>query len=349
MSVLTWTVGRRAVLTPHGQKLHWREHKVVLAWILAVGALDAVLMTLSGLSLAPWPALGRIAVAALLMLGAAVYGLSGRSLRISATLLATAELLLFMFFGVMLSYLAIRAGMPFVDDRLASWDQALGFDWRAYHQMFAEYPWLVGATGILYTTSVAQIGLMILMLGFCGRLAHLVDFVAGLMITGFVTVTLGALLPALGAHHHFGVPDNGVAFFVTDIVDAHSGALQVLDVSRAQGLVVFPSYHTIISLMIIFAAWPLRYVRYPALAINIALIAGVPIWGSHYLVDIIAATAISAATLLAWRLLWRGRRMLDEIAVPAATGTGENPLPAPGLAWQRPLAREVASISTISR
>jgi len=68
--------------------------------------------------------------------------------------------------------------------------------------------WIAAITHALYRTSVIQILLTILVLGFSGRLGVLAEFTAGLIIVALVTVVMGALLPALGAHHHFGIPDN---------------------------------------------------------------------------------------------------------------------------------------------
>jgi len=283
------------------EQVRWPQYRALLIGIVALGAIDSAWLALSDLHIAFWPAVLRAGIPAVLLAGAAFYGLSGRSDRICATLLSVGTLLLFTLFGVVLSYLPVRTGMPFVDDSLAAADRALGLDWPAYQQFFAGHRWVTYVTAVLYDSSVIQILLVALFLGFSGRFADLAEFTAVLICAGFVAVTVGALLPALGAYHHFGMPDNGVAFFVPTIIADHSGALHVLDLSAAQGLVVFPSFHTAISVAVMVGCWRVRYLRSVALVINAVLIAGVPVWGSHYFVDLIGGAFIVGAAVAGWR------------------------------------------------
>jgi hypothetical protein len=114
-------------------------------------------------------------------------------------------------------------------------------------------------------------------------------------------VVLGALLPALGAHHTYGIPHGGKAFFIDDIMAAHDGRIATLDVSRMTGLVTFPSFHTAISLLIITATWGVRGVGWLALVANVALIAGVPVFGSHHFIDIVGGALVTAIAVWLWR------------------------------------------------
>jgi hypothetical protein len=287
--------------TVKADDLRWPIHRGLLLFLVSLTGLDFVWMALSDLDLAFWPAAGRFGIIGALLLGAGCYGLSGRSLRISATLLAVAELLWITLAGTMLSYLAIRAGFPLVDSEMASLDAAIGFDWPAYEAFITSHLWIHITTELLYPTSILQIAVVVLTLGFSGRLTELLEFTAGLTIAAVLTVVIGAMLPALGAYNHFNVPGGGIFPFVPAIVGAHGGALQILDLTKAEGLVFFPSYHTAISIGIVAACWPLKYLRYPALLANAVLIAGVPVWGSHYLVDVIGGVIAMVIVLLAWR------------------------------------------------
>jgi hypothetical protein len=286
-------------------RIHWSQYRILLGATVGLGAMDGVWLSFSGLAISPGPALLRLGIALLLLIGAAAYGLTGRSERISATLLSAGTLLLFTFFGVILNYLAIRAGWPLADDLLASWDRALGLDWPAYEQLIAGHAWIAAITRVLYGTSVIQILVTILVLGFSARLDVLAEFTAGLIIVALITVVVGALLPALGAHHHYGMPDHGAAFFIREIVAAHSGSLHVLNLSAAEGLVTFPSFHTAISVAVVIACWSVSYLRYPTLAANLVLVAGVPVWGSHYFVDVAAGAILTVVAVLAWRRMFR--------------------------------------------
>src|SRR5262249_35274447 len=104
-------------------RFRWRPYAALLAGILALATVDIAGLFLTDLRLSPWPALLRLGIPLVLMVGAAGYGLTGRSERIGATLLSVGTLLLFTLFAVVFSYLAIRGGWPLADDRLAAWDR----------------------------------------------------------------------------------------------------------------------------------------------------------------------------------------------------------------------------------
>lgn len=284
------------------EPLYWRRHQAMLGLIGALAIIDIVWLAfftdlrvgLGGLAL-------RLGIAGAIGLVAAYYGFSGRSTRLCATLLCVAELMGLEIFATIFNYLAIRIGFPFADASFARWSDALGIGWLDYNTFIMSRPWLAISLHILYLSSVVQILLAVLALGFTGRLAALLEFVVVLSVTSVVTVVVGAMLPGLGAHHFYGIPDQGAAGFVPAIVASHDRTMTLLDMDKVEGLVVFPSYHTVISLALIVAFWPIRMLRAVGLVANVALIAGVPVWGSHYLIDVVSGLAV---WLIVW-LLWR--------------------------------------------
>src|SRR5262249_38818430 len=143
--------------------------------------------------------------------------------------------------------------------------------------------------------------LVSLILGFSGRFADLAEFTAVLICAGGAAGGIGAPLPAPGAYHPLRVPHHGGAVFFPPIIAPPSRAPHVLDLRAPHGLVVFPSFHTAISVAVMIGCWRVRYLRSVALVINAVLIAGVPVWGSHYFVDLIGGTFIVAAALAGWR------------------------------------------------
>jgi hypothetical protein len=255
----------------------------------------------------------RLGIAAAVGLVAAYYGLSGRSTRLCATLLCVAELMALEIFATLFNYLAIRIGFPFADESFVRWSGIFGINWQGYDAFIMDRPWLTITLHLLYLSSVPQILIAVLALGFSGRLATLLEFVVILSVTSVITVIIGAMLPGLGAHHFYGVPDHGAASFVPAIIAAHDGTLTLLDMDKVDGLVVFPSYHTVISLALIAAFWPIRILRYVGLIANLALIAGVPVWGSHYFIDVVSGFAVWLIAWLVWR---RYAPMLDPVSRP---------------------------------
>jgi hypothetical protein len=284
------------------EPLYWRRHQVMLGLIALLAAIDVVwLIFFTDLRVGLVGVAVRLGIATAVGLAAGYYGISGRSTRLCATLLCVAELMALEIFATIFNYLAIRIGFPLADASFARWSDVFGLGWLDYNTFIMSRPWLAITLHLLYLSSVPQILLAVLALGFTGRLAALLEFVVILSVTSIITVVIGALLPGLGAHHLYGIPDLGAAGFVPTIIASHDGTMALLDMDKVEGLVVFPSYHTVISLALIAAFWPLKYLRWPGLIVNVALIAGVPVWGSHFFIDVISGFAVWLVAHLLWR------------------------------------------------
>ncbi len=198
------------------------------------------------------------------------------------------------------------------DQLFASWDQWLGFNWAAYVEMLSRHPNIVITMSWLYRSPIIQIGFLALFLGLSGRFRALSDMMAVIVIAGIFTVLVGSILPALGPYHHYQIPDHGVAFYVDEIKAAHDGLIAVLHPNQFTGLVIFPSYHTVLSVILILTAWQIIYLRYPVLIANLILIAGIPTFGGHYLVDLIAGGLLAVTVYWSWRYAMRPKPILSQ-------------------------------------
>ncbi len=285
-----------------------RASRVIWSLIAGIGLLDLAGIVMTGMRVAPGPLLLHLLAPAALLGVAAFYDATGRSERIARTLAAIGQLFAFTLVAGSGSYLLIGIGMPFVDTSLARLDAMVGFDWPAYDRFTArlgEWPNMVLAG--LYASSVPQIMAVAAFLGFTGRFGRMAEFIGCLTLTAAAVVVLGALFPALGAHHTYGIEHGGKAFFIPEIIAAHEGRVGLLDVSKMTGLVTFPSFHTAISLLVIAATWGLRWIGPVALIANLALLASVPVYGSHHFIDMVGGTAITVLAMWLWRAYFAGR------------------------------------------
>jgi len=227
--------------------------------------------------------------------------------RISFTLLTALQLLFFTYSCGTLSYLLMGFDLPWRDDAFAAIDRSLGFGWVGYMGFIKDHPWLFITMALLYQSTIPQLGFLVLFLGFTGSRRALMDLLALIIVGGVVTVVIGALLPALGAYHYFHIADDRWAKYAAIVAATHDGRPMVIDLTRLEGLIMFPSYHTLLSAAFIVVGWPNRYLRYPLFLANIILILGVPVFGSHYLTDVIGGLATAVATIVSWRY-FVGRR-----------------------------------------
>ncbi len=72
------------------------------------------------------------------------------------------------------------------------------------------------------------------------------------------------------------------------------GTFRNLVAQGAEGIITFPSLHTAVAVLFIIAMWPVKYLRWVALLVNVAMIAATPIDGGHYFTDVIAGAAVAA-------------------------------------------------------
>jgi len=219
--------------------------------------------------------------------------------RIAPALRCAALLLVFQAAAACLSYLLIALAPPLTDATLARWDAALGIDWRVLRQSQAALPALAQIVlSAAYDSGLPQILAVVLYLGFSGRGDRLHDFMNRYAAVTLLVILLSAPIPAAGAFKHFGV---GPVADLWHFEALRDGGLRTLSLQAMQGLISMPSLHAAMAMLLAHAlfATPLRW---PALALNALMLAATPVLGGHYVVDVIAGTAVAAA-VIAWRPL----------------------------------------------
>ena len=125
---------------------------------------------------------------------------------------------------------------------------------------------------------------------------------------------LCGLLTALG---FFWLPAQGTCAFYELDVPAHyrpildhlaamrDGARTAITWRDAEGLVVFPSFHTVWGLLLVLAFWPDRRLRWPIVALNAAMIVSTIPIGMHYLADVLGGFGVTGL-VLAGESAWAG-------------------------------------------
>lgn len=214
-----------------------------------------------------------------------------------------------------LSYVSARLNLPLTDHALIAIDRLLFLDWKTYVAWVDALPWLATTLTYAYLSSGPQIMGMVALLFLCGRHAHNQRFLIAFMATGFITVMLAALIPAVGAYVHY---DIDAATYYRHIAPAaprvHEAPLLAMrDHSMnvlafpLKGLVTFPSFHSALSILLIYAAWPVWWLRLVSLPLNIVVIFSTPGDGGHYLIDVIGGVAIALMVIYAMAKFRRRR------------------------------------------
>lgn len=237
--------------------------------------------------------------------------------RLSTSCIVLLQALLFSAIGSILSYTLARGGGPFWDSTLYSWDQALGIDWLGYVRYIDGHGWLVGPLRLAYGSLIPQIVLVIVALGFCGKLNQLRTFVLAAITSGIVAILASPLVPAVSNYVHlrltradFQNVDPWAGYVhLQDLVALRSGQMGALNLPEMQGIITFPSYHASLATLTFWAFWSsgVSWLRWIGGTIALMTIAATPVDGGHYFVDVFAGIAIAVAALLAAQRLVRVR------------------------------------------
>ncbi|GAA2819615.1 PAP2 superfamily protein [Aminobacter aminovorans] len=219
----------------------------------------------------------------------------------------TAVLLAFSAAAAVLSVLVISSNMPLIDDRLITFDAALGFDWRAYVEFVNARPWLGQLSSMVYVTSLSQVALTILALSLLGRTRRVQHFVTAVMVGALVSILVSALLPAAGALGTIRPPADFMALnrpiidlaYKQAFFDIRDGASRLISLDQPQGLIAFPSYHCTLSVLTMMAFRKVRIWFWPVLVLNLAVILSTPIDGGHHLADALAGILVA---FFAWKM-----------------------------------------------
>jgi membrane-associated phospholipid phosphatase len=234
--------------------------------------------------------------------------------RLSQALVAVAQLLLIMLFGLLCSYAAAVTTMPYRDAELLAIDQWLGFDRAGYLRVFTDSAWKIHLSNLIYLSMLPQLALTPLFLIIANRMEHLQRFVAAYGIALISTIAIFVFVPAVGAFVYFDLTPAQYAALPIDVytpartLDAlRSGDLKMIRLDNLEGLIAFPSFHTAAAILYGWALWPIKSIRWPIAALNLAIISTTPVCGAHYAIDVIAGAAVALGSIAASGFFCRNR------------------------------------------
>jgi membrane-associated phospholipid phosphatase len=280
---------------------------LLLAALAAAAGALLVILTVTGMSLAP--EFGYMAI-----LAAAVGALAGYChwrkfpwrLTDSASIvgIVLASLLL----CGLVSCLGLRLGIPLADPMLARGDALVGFDVRRVASFVAARPALSALLNFAYNNSGPLCAAAVVWNLLTDRL-QLWRLMATLIVAMQITALVSTLFPAHGAAVWLGVdalqgnglPYGAGTYSVAEFGHFYSGSDLLVRGEDMGGIVCFPSFHTVMALVILqgFANSRLRWAAVPWSALTI--VSTVPM-GGHYVVDLAGGVLvwIVACRLATW-------------------------------------------------
>ena len=252
-----------------------------LTWIIAgsVALAAAVGAVGSGFTVAGIPRLAIVVA----VLGLAAYHYR----RVEPFRLSLSALLLTVVFSsgfVTLTYLGARLSPPLVDDWLIRCDRLLGFSTLR--------PWRDTGAGlfltIAYYSLLVQTAATIAVLGLRNRREPLERFLQQMMVAGLIVLACFLAAPAIGPCAASPAADQ--VRYLEHFRELRAGLRTGLSFADAEGLITFPSFHTVWALLLV-AACP-RPLKAVSVVLNAAVIVATLTTGWHYLSDVLAGIAV---------------------------------------------------------
>jgi hypothetical protein len=302
-----------------------------VAWAVLGGVLlvDIVWFAAAGHSLSAnsLSRLGLVLAAFALLSAFCLYGRDRADLRgIVAWASATLFFVPFSLASFVLSYLASSLGRPLIDAQLAAVDHALGFDWPGFLFWVNAHPAFGRLLVNVYFLLFPELTLAILILGLTKRIEALRELVDLYWMTMLATLLISTLLPAAGAYlfhmpppafHDALDPDAGI-WHLHDLQRLRDGSFHVFDLNAMQGIIVFPSFHTALAILVAWSLRSLHWIRWPATLLSGLIVVSTLPEGGHHLADVLGGAALVAAAVAARRhLSRRGASPATELPVPA--------------------------------
>jgi hypothetical protein len=207
--------------------------------------------------------------------------------------------------GAVASYPLAAASNGFVDPTLERIDQLFHFNWLGWYEFVAAHPSLQTLGSAAYLSIFVTPALLLGHFAQSGRHAEARQFLAAFWIAAVLTLMLFLFVPAEGplAYLWHGGPIPYMplsALYQSELIPAlRTHAIGGIGLGDLQGLVCAPSFHTTSAVLYIATAWRIPVLRWPATALNIAMLAATPVEGTHYLTDMICGAMVALAALAA--------------------------------------------------
>jgi membrane-associated phospholipid phosphatase len=148
-------------------------------------------------------------------------------------------------------------------------------------------------------SAVPQLIAIVSYLALSGQAERNSELLWTLILSLLVIVPISALLPAAGAWVQYDAMRFADAGQIRDFMAMRAGTMHVLDLSRLEGLINFPSFHTTLAVLFVYAVRHRRAPLVAAALLNAAMIVSVLTEGGHYLVDVISGAAVAIGAICA--------------------------------------------------
>lgn len=202
-------------------------------------------------------------------------------------------------------YSAAHLNMPWADLQLAAMDRALGWHWQRVIPWIDSNALLSKCLVYAYYSFGFQLLLLPIILSFSGNAARAYQMTIMFAVICFISGFISIWYPAVGTYSFYNFDpatlknlDPGTpTVFMDQLVGVRGDPSFVFSLDRMKGIVTFPSVHAASAVLCAWAAWGVKPIRYPALALNLLMGFSAAIVSNHYMADVIGGIGIAGFTM----------------------------------------------------
>ncbi len=196
-----------------------------------------------------------------------------------------------------LTYLAAAPGYPLVDSALTKFDTIFGFKWNVEANWVTSHPMLDWLLHHAYFSLYYQ-GALVFLIGSVRRPGDRNgEIIWQFCISLVLTCAIFIFTPALGHVAHIGTG------WMKTLMMIRNGEWAALDFAHVDGIISFPSFHTTLAILLVYAVRHHPWTLAVFVPLNMLLIVATLSVGGHYLADVPAGAAVAVISIAATRLL----------------------------------------------
>jgi hypothetical protein len=195
------------------------------------------------------------------------------------------------------TYVFAALDLRLYDDEFIVLDGMLGFDWLRYYEFFTSGKIIAFVLMVAYFSMVPQILFAILYFSHRGKYDRNDELFWTAAISLAITGVLSGIFPAAGALHHFRIGLEH-AVHLHDFFALRDSTVTTFALSHMEGIVTFPSFHTVCAILLMYVYRGTR-IFIPVVWLNALLLLSTPIFGGHYLVDMVGGGVVALLSIYA--------------------------------------------------
>jgi membrane-associated phospholipid phosphatase len=197
--------------------------------------------------------------------------------------------------GMVLSYLAVDPALPVYDDALVRIDAMLFFHWPDWLAFYRSHPLYLRVLQFAYDSWGVQLYGSAIFFALSGKRSRNRELLRIAIVSSVITVAIFHSFPALGPFFYFKVgPALESLLHMPFLRGGRPLTLAPLDL---QGLISFPSFHTVMALAFIYVHRGQGALTLIVTALNVAMLLATIVCGAHYLIDLLGGAMVTSLSI----------------------------------------------------